>query len=497
MDGHYPHSDLAGTGVPGLDDVLGGGLQRNRLYLVEGVPGSGKTTLALQFLRAEAAAGESVLCITLSETVDELHQVAESHGWTLDGVHMCEMSPSETELEPDEQATMFHPAETELAATTARLLAEVERLKPARLVLDSLSELRLLAGHPLRHRRQVLALKQYFARRHCTVLLLDDMTSGSDPDLQMHSVVHGVLRLEPQQPDFGAQRRRLRVVKYRGMAFRGGFHDYALARGGLRVFPRLVASEHRRRVDRASFASGIAALDALLGGGLDEGSSTLLLGPAGTGKSTLAAVFAHAAARRGDASALFLFDESPQMLLARCAALGMDLEPFIDNGLVRLRQVDPGEMAPGEFVHILRDEVERGARIVVIDSLNGYLHASPGERFLAVQLHELLAFLGQQGVATLLIGAHQGLIGPMTTPIDASYLADSVVLLRYFELRGAVRQAISVVKKRGGPHERTIRQFHLGPDRVRVGDALHEFRGVLTGVPVYEGPSYTSNDPVA
>lgn len=482
--------DIAATGVRGLDDILAGGLTRRRLYLLEGVPGSGKTTLALQFLRAGAAAGERVLYVTLSETESELRAVAESHGWDLSGIDIRELMPSESDLDPDGQNTMFHPSEVELAETTRRILSDVDAHKPTRIVIDSLSELRLLAGTPLRYRRQVLALKQFFATRACTVMLLDDMTSV-DRDLQVQSIAHGVLLLEQLNPEYGADRRRLRVVKYRGVHFRGGYHDYVIRMGGLDVFPRLVAAEHRTSGPRRSLASGIAALDALLGGGIEEGSSTLILGAAGTGKSTVAAQFAAAGAARGERAALFVFDEAPPTLLARCDALGIELRRHVEGGLVTLQQVDPAELSPGQFTHCLRQAVEDGdVKLVVIDSLNGYLNAMPAERFLTIQLHEVLAYLAQRSVATILIGAQQGVIGnQMSVPVDASYLADAVLLLRYFEARGEVRQAISVMKKRGGHHERTIRELRLNADGIQVGEALSDFRGVLTGVPAYEGPA--------
>jgi circadian clock protein KaiC len=482
----------APTDIDGLDDILSGGFTRNRLFLVEGVPGSGKTTLALQFLIAGARAGETVLYVTLSETEEEIRAVAASHGWSLDGVTIRELSPTEAELEPDQQNTMFHASEVELAATTRRVLDDVDRLKPSRAVFDSLSEMRLLAGNPLRYRRQILALKQFFVNRQCTVLLLDDMTA-TDQDLQMRSIAHGVVLLEQLHPEYGAQRRRLSVLKYRGVHFRGGFHDYAIQHGGIEVFPRLVAAEHRQPATRARLGSGLSALDELLGGGVEEGTSTLLVGAAGTGKSTLAAQFVRAAADRGEASAIFLFDESPQTLLSRSAALNIDLSVGVDAGLISLRQVDPAELTPGEFIHAIRLAVEHGARIVVIDSLNGYLNAMPEERFMIIQLHELLMYLGQRGIATILVSAHQGLIGSqMIAPVDASYLADAVVLLRYFEVQGEVRQALSVMKKRGGRHERTIREFRLEPEGIYVGDALRDFRGVLTGVPVFEPRSEKS-----
>jgi len=390
---------------------------------------------------------------------------------------------------------MFHPSEVELGETTKTILADVERVKPTRVVFDSLSELRLLAGNPLRYRRQILALKQFFSGRKCTVLLLDDMTS-THHDLQVQSIAHGAVRLEQLYPEYGAERRRLIVLKFRGVRFRGGYHDYVIERGGIAVYPRLIASEHRGAVGEEKLRSGIAELDKLLGGGLERGTSTLIVGAAGTGKSSLAAQFVAAAAERGQNGALFIFDESTHTLLTRAAGLGIDLRKHVDAGAVTIQQVDPAELSPGEFAHAIRLAVERRqAKVIVIDSLNGYLNAMPEERFLIIQLHELLTYLGQAGVATLLIGAHQGLIGgPMITPVDASYLADAVILLRYFESRGEVRQAISVVKKRGGVHERTIREFRLEPGRISLGDPLRDFRGILTGVPIFEGHGHLSRE---
>jgi circadian clock protein KaiC len=476
----------AATGVEGLDDVLVGGLTPHHLYLVEGQPGSGKTTLAMQFLREGVRRGERVLYVTLSETREELEAVASSHGWTLDGISIRELAPSEQSLLPEDQYTMFHPSEIELGETIKAILGEVESTRPTRAVFDSLSELRLLAGTALRYRRQILALKQFFTGRRCTVLLLDDMTS-TDHDLQVQSIAHGVVLLETLNPDYGAERRRLRVVKFRGVSFRGGHHDYVIRRGGLRVFPRLVASEHRSASVLEKLPSGVPALDTLLGGGIERGTSTLLAGAAGTGKSTVAAQFVWSAAQAGQRAAMFIFDEGVNTLLSRTASLGIDLRPHLDSGRVTLQQVDPAELSPGELVHAVRRAVEAGATIIVIDSLNGYLNAMPGEHFLIVQLHEMLTYLGQRGVATILISAHAGLIGAnMQSPLDASYLADAIVLMRYFETQGEVRQAISVVKKRGGAHERTIREFRLDAGRIGVGPALRKFRGVLTGVPVME-----------
>jgi circadian clock protein KaiC len=398
-------------------------------------------------------------------------------------------------LDPDEQNTMFHASEVELGATMKEVLTTVTELNPTFVVFDSLSELRLLAGNALRYRRQILALKQFFTGRHCTAVLLDDMTA-SEQDLQMQSIAHGVIRLEQLNPDYGSERRRLRVMKYRGTKFRGGYHDYVIERGGIRVFPRLVAAEHRRAPGSQKLGSEIPELDTLLGGGLEEGTSTLIVGAAGTGKSTIAAQFAVAAAGRGQRAALFVFDESPSTLISRCTALGIGLSPAVNAGQITIQQVDPAELSPGEFTNRIREAVTDKASVVIIDSLNGYLNAMPGERYLAIQLHELLMYLGQQGVATILIAAHHGMIGShMSAPVDATYLADAVILLRYFEAGGEVRQAISVVKKRGGPHERTIREFQLDKKGIHVGPPLREFRGILTGTPTYEGQPKPAMDP--
>jgi circadian clock protein KaiC len=473
------------TGSEGLDSVLDGGFPANRLYLIEGDPGTGKTTLALQFLLEGARRGEPVLYVTLSETKEELTAVADSHGWSLEGVTLHELVPPEESLKAEAQYTIFHPSEVELGETTRAVIGEVERIQPRRVVFDSLSEMRLLARDPLRYRRQILALKQFFAGRKSTVLLLDDRTSA-DADLQVQSIAHGVLMLEQLELDYGAERRRLRVSKLRGSRFRGGFHDFTIRTGGVEVFPRLVAAGRRNEFEAESVASGVAELDALLGGGLDRGTATLVLGPAGCGKSSLATHFAAASARRGEHAAAFIFDESVNTYLNRAAGLGSDLRPEVEAGSLTVQQVDPAELSPGEFVHNVCKAVKRdGARLVVIDSLNGYLQAMPDERFLTAQMHELLTYLNQQGVVTLLVMAQHGFMGAMSSPVDVSYLADTVILLRYFEAAGAIRRAISVVKKRTGRHEDTIREMRLSsPGGVQVGEPLTAFRGVLTGVPV-------------
>jgi circadian clock protein KaiC len=487
---HGALADRAATGIAGLDAVLRGGFRRNRVFLIEGVPGSGKTTLAMQFLLDGVAQGEKVLYVTLSETTEELREVASSHGWSLEGVTVRDISPSADSLQAGQEYTMFHPSEVELGETTKAILADVEQTQPTRVVFDSLSELRLLAGNPLRYRRQILALKQFFAGRQCTVLLLDDLTSAPH-DLQVQSIAHGVVALEQLNPEYGAERRRLFVRKYRGVAFRGGLHDYVIRKGGIEVFPRLVASESRPHINGDKLSSGLPQLDQLLGGGLERGTSTLVVGAPGTGKSSLAAQFAVSEAKRGRHTSMFIFDESRNTLLTRGAGLGIDLAGHEKAGLIHIQQIDPAELSPGEFAHRIRQAVEQTkSAIVIIDSLNGYLNAMPDERFLAIQLHEMLTFLGHGGVATLLVGAHTGLIGAqMSAPVDASYLADAVILMRYYETKGEIRQAISVVKKRGGAHERTIRDFRMQEGRIDIGHPLREFRGVLTGVPVYEGPS--------
>jgi circadian clock protein KaiC len=483
------------TGIRGLDDILHGGFIPGRLYLVDGNPGAGKTTLALQYLLEGLRAGERGLYVTLSETASELALGAASHGWSLDGIEIVELIAQDGALDGNGELTMYHPSEIELSETTRRILDAAERFKPQRLVLDSLSELRLLAQSPLRYRRQVLALKQFFVGRSCTVLLLDDRTSEG-PDLQLQSIAHGAISLDQRSPSYGPSVRQLQVVKLRGSTFRTGYQDFTIRHGGLDVFPRLTAQEHGSVFARDVVPSGVGALDQLLGGGIDRGTATLLVGSPGTGKSTIALQYAVAAAARGDHAAFFTFEESKGLLLARAAGLGISINEGDGPGTVSIRRVDPGELSPGEFSNIVRRAVEvNGARVVVVDSLNGYLNAMPEEKALTIQLHELLAFLNNHGVATFLIAAQAGLMGPNArAPVEASYLADAVVLLRMFEHGGKVKKAISVLKKRSGRHEESIRQIWFDDHGIHLSDPLLHLRGVFTGVPVEIGAA-AAGDP--
>lgn len=484
-----PSPPRAATGVPGLDDVLQGGLIAGRLYLLDGNPGAGKTTLALQYLLQGRREGERCLYVTLSETADELRAGAASHGWSLDGIEVVELIVNETDLDGDAELTMYHPSEVELSLTTRRVLEAVTRCRPQRMVFDSLSELRLLAQSSLRYRRQILALKQFFLGRSCTVLLIDDRT-GEGQDLQLQSIAHGVIALDHRAPNYGPALRQLQIVKFRGSAFRTGLQDFSISRGGLTVYPRLTASEHGSDYRRDTVPSGVQRLDDLLGGGIDRGTATLLVGPPGTGKSTIALQYAAAAAARGDHAAVFSFEESKALLLDRARGLGIEVSEGTGAGQIAVRKVDPAELLPGQFANLVRDAVERdGARIVVIDSLNGYLNAMPEERALTVQLHELLSYLNNHGVATFLVAAQAGLMGPnMRQPVDASYLADAVVMFRMFEHLGMVKKAISVLKKRSGTHEDTIRQIWFDRAGVHLSEPLLQLRGVLTGVPVEMEP---------
>lgn len=480
--------NIASTGIEGLDACTKGGLPNRRVYLVEGDPGVGKTTLALQFLLAGAKMGETVLLISLAETPDELASVAESHDWDMKQINVFNVTPNHHS--PDDEYSILQPSEIELSETVQKIFTEVDRLKPTRVVLDSLSEIRLLSQNPLKYRRQILALKQHFINRNCTVLLLDDRTA-SNKDLTLQSMVHGVIELQKFSPAFGKARRKLQIVKLRGVDFQAGFHDFNIVKGGLDVYPRLVASEFHKPFEKERLSSGVQGLDDLVGGGIDRGTTTLFMGPAGTGKSSLCALFAIAAAERGEKSVLFTFDEGISTLLDRTSNLHMDFRPYIESGLIHVKQIDPAQMSPGEFMwHVKRAVETFGARTVIIDSLTGYLDAMPESQFLTIQMHEMLTYLNQQGIISVLTMAQHGFIAShMSTPADISYLADTVFLIRYYESEGAIKKAISVVKKRSGPHETTIREYSLGPSRINVGRPLKQFRGVLTGVPEYIGSS--------
>jgi circadian clock protein KaiC len=486
-DNPYREARRISFGIPGLDDVLQGGLPAGHSYLLEGTPGAGKTTIALQFIRHAYDSDTKPLYITLSESRQELLDVAASHGWRLDHIPIFELAPQEDSLRADQQYSIFHPEDVELNQLTDLISKRVEEVQPQVIVVDSLSELRLLARDSFRYRRQMLALKSFFEERGCTVLLIDNYV-GSGKEPQLHSIVHGVISLEMLEREYGAERRRLRVLKVRGSKFRAGFHDYRILTGGVAVHPRLVAAEHRAAHPDDSLSTGIAEMDAMLKGGIGRGTSTLLLGAAGVGKSSLSARFTWSALQRGETAAMYIFDETKQVFLARSARLGADLQPFLESGKLHLQQIDPAEVPPGEFVNDIRQRVtEDGASVVVIDSLNGWQKAMPGEEYLQLQMHELLTFLGMQGVSTFLVLAQQGVMGPMQTEIDVSYLADAIILMRYFEAGGEIRKAISVFKKRSGPHESTIREFQTTDGAIVVGQPLTAFHGVLTGVPQYIG----------
>ena len=478
----------ASTGIHGLDHILRGGLPRDRVYLLEGEPGTGKTTAALQFLMEGVRQGESTIYVTLSESAVELRAVAKSHGWTLDGIDIFELMPADVTPGQDEQYTIFDPSEVELSDTIRAVIEHVNLVNPSRVVIDSLAEFRLLAREPIRYRRQILALKQFFVGRRTTVLLLDDR-SGSQPDLQVQSISHGVLRLEQQVGEWGAERRRIQITKLRGVKFRGGFHDVRIETGGLRVFPRIVAADMPGEARLAPVESGIPELDALMGGGLSTGTSTLLIGPAGVGKTILASKYASVLSRSGERSAIYLFDERRSTFLQRSRGLGLDLQPLVDSGAVTVRQLDPGQISAGEMAaEICRQVEQEKVRLLLLDSLNGYMNAMQEDRTVLLQLHELLTYLNQHDVLTIITVAQHGLVGEaVASPLDISYLADTVVLLRYFEAAGTVRKAISVLKKRTGPHEDVIREFKIRDNRLEVGGPLSNFRGVLTGVPEYIG----------
>jgi circadian clock protein KaiC len=479
------------TGVAGLDEILGGGLPEGHLYVVEGDPGAGKTTLALQFLLEARKRSEPVLYITLSESTRELEAIGRSHGWSLDGIDLFEMIPSPDSLLPEDQYTVFHPGDVELGNTFKQIFERVDAVKPRRVVLDSLSEIRLLARDLSRYRRQILGLKQFFANRNCAALLLDDRPTGGTSDFTVLSTVHGAISLERFHRDFGAVRRRLQVLKLRGVRFIDGYHDYEIRQGGLFVFPRLSSANHKPAAGDNGSVSGVEGIDALLGGGLDRGTSTLIIGAAGSGKSSIALQYAFAAAERGERSLLFSFEERLHTMARRASGLGLDMQKYIDEGKLVVEELDPAEVTPGEFTHQIREATEQAnVRVVVIDSINGFFNAIPGERFLMSQLHELVSYLNRRGIVTILVMAQYGILGSsMSSPVDISYLADTVILLRFFEAFGQVRRAISVVKKRSGGHERTIRELRIGPDHIDVGKPLSDFQGVLSGSPTYTGIS--------
>jgi circadian clock protein KaiC len=474
------------TGIADLDNILGGGLTEKRAYLLEGTPGSGKTTIALQFLLEGARKAERGLYITLSETAAELREVAASHNWKLDDIELFELV-SEAGLDPDAEQSILEPSEVELGETIHRVMECVDRIKPSRIVFDSLSEMRLLAQNSLRYRRQILALKQYFSTRHCTVLMLDDRSS--DPgDLQLHSIAHGVITLEQSAQEYGTERRRLRVVKMRGVKYRGGFHDFVIETGGVSVFPRLVAAEHHSPFTEQLMSTGLERFDQMLGGGIAAGTNALFNGPSGVGKTSTAVQCGLAAIERGEKAAYFLFDEGRATMLARARSMGMDLQPHIDSGALQVTQIDPAELSPGQFSNWVRHSVEEdGVTFVVIDSLNAFLQAMPGEKYLLLQMHEMLSYLNQQGVISLLILGQHGIIGDVRSDVDLSYLSDTIVLFRYFEAQGEMLKAVSVAKSRSTPHETSIREFRLGRDGIVIGEPLRDFEGVLTGLPTYRG----------
>src|SRR5687768_6852444 len=476
------------TGIPGIDNILCGGLPQGQMFLIDGCPGVGKTTLSLQFLLEGVRRKERCLYVTLSETKSELENVADSHGWSLDGIEIVELSQVESHFNFKAQNTLFQPAEVELTNLSKLLVERFDAITPARMVLDSLSEVRLMAQNPLRYRRQILAFKQHFARGNATVLLLDDR-SATGQDVQVQSIVHGMIMLQTVPLKFGINRRFLSVPKMRGSTFREGNHDYVIKAGGLTVFPRLVAGEKGDGFTKETFRSGSEQLDKLAGGGLDAGTGTLLMGPAGSGKSTIASMFAAHAAHQGRKVLYFAFDEVPAILINRAQQIGLDFEGTMRTGMLEIRQVDPAEVAPGELADEIHQAIAKGTRMVVLDSLNGYVNAMPQEEFLHLHLHELLTFLNQHGVVTVMVLAQHGLVGPMGAPVDVSYLADTVLLTRFFEARGAVKKAVSIIKKRSGAHEDTIRELTMSSKGVVIGQPLVHFEGVMTGVPRFLGGS--------
>jgi circadian clock protein KaiC len=477
------------TGVVGLDEILGGGLPAGHLYMVEGESGAGKTTLGLHFLIDGRRRGERTLWITLSETERELTEAAASHGWSLDGIDVCNPSSLARTLSSDEAYSFFSPADVELDEIWTTIMEAANRIKPSRVVFDPFSDVRHLSRETLRYRRQVLGLREFFAERGATVLLMQEMTRGTSGDLQAEALVHGYLTLHQDAPLYGGQRRRLRVHKMRGMAFRDGYHDFAIHTGGVEVYPRLTAAEHLGEYAEETISSGLPALDTLLGGGIPRGSSLLILGAAGVGKSTLAAQYAHASVGRNERVALFIFDETTRTFSTRGEGLGIPVRAHIAEGRLAVRQIDSAEFSPGQFTRLVMREVEdEGAQVVIIDSLSGYLNAMPEEHALSAHLHELLTYLSNRNVVTILTLAQHGLVGnQVASPVDISYLADTVLLLRYFEASGAIRRAISVLKKRSGDHERYLRDMRIGSEGITIGEPLSQFRGVLSGQPEFTG----------
>ena len=483
-------SDRATTGIPGLDAILGGGLPAGHMYLVEGESGAGKTTLGLHFLLAGRQQGETCLWITMSETERELHAAAKSHGWNLDGIHVLNLVLTREVLQTEEQYSFFSPADVELNDTTRQILDTVRRLHPARVVFDPFSDIRHLARETLGYRRQILALRDFFSEQNCTVLLMQEMTRGSSGDIQVEALTHGYITLHQESPEYGGQRRRIRIHKMRGIAFRDGFHDFAIQSRGLRVYPRLVPAEHYADLPDETISTGLPQLDQLLGGGCERGSSLLILGAAGVGKSSLAAQCAVAAAERGEKVLFFMFDETIRAFTTRSRKLGLSLETHISRGLIRLQQIDTAQFSPGEFAQLVVDAVDdEGIQTIVVDSLSGYINAMPEERFLASHMHELLTFLTYKNVFTIMTLAQHGVLGEQVlSPVDLSYLADTVMLIRYFEAFGAIRRAISVVKKRSGPHEVLIREMLIRDGSgIALGEPLSRFQGVLTGRPTFTG----------
>jgi len=488
MDATNEYLPRASTGTAGLDHVLEGGLARNRLHLLEGSPGCGKTTIALQFLLAGAEAGETGIYVSLAETENELRAGARSHGWEIDEkIEIFELVPPESVLDPDQHQSLLYSSDLELGEAITRVFAAIERVKPKRIVIDSLSEIRLLAQSSLRYRRQILALKHYFAKHNSTVIMLDDLTTETT-DRAVHSIAHSVIHLDQLTPIYGGTRRRMRIVKCRGQSFRGGYHDFDIKPGGVMIYPRLVAAEHRGPIKRTLIKSGIAELDMLMGGGLPSGSSTLMIGPSGTGKTLMVLHYLAAAAARGEASALFVFDEEIGLLFERAEGMGFDLASMQKAGLLHVEQMDAAEISPGEFANHVKSIIEdKHIRILAIDSLNGYQASMPEEQFLTLHLHELLQYANRQGASTFITLAQHGMVGEMSVSVDITYMADTVVMLRYFEALGRVRRAMSLIKKRGGAHENTIREFLIGDKGMTLGAPLEQFQGVLRGVPTFVG----------